>query len=311
MIADGVVPVALALGTGLLAEGGPRLVRRAAALERAPRLALVLWQSLAAATVAGTLLTGAALLLPRLPAPGSHHDPIAGTVDLLQHAYSTPLPAVAGLAGLTVVVGTVVRVLLAGLLVTVRTRRQRRAHREALALVAERRGGAVVVPHDVPAAYCVPGPGDVLVVTTAAVAALGPAPLEAVLAHERCHLRGRHHVLLAAADVLATALPWARSLREGRRATERLVELCADDAARRAVGREAVVEALVVLAGASAPRGALAAGGDVLRRVERLLDAPPPLEPGRRALAITAALVTPLLPFTVAAAPVLAAVAVR
>jgi Zn-dependent protease with chaperone function len=44
--------------------------------------------------------------------------------------------------------------------------------------------------------------------------ALEPAEREALLAHERAHLRGRHHVFLAAAELAALCHPALRAPRE-------------------------------------------------------------------------------------------------
>ena len=61
--------------------------------------------------------------------------------------------------------------------------------------------------HSQPAAYCVAGRQPTVILTTAAVQALDPGQLDAVLAHERAHLAGRHHRLLALTPaVLALAL---------------------------------------------------------------------------------------------------------
>jgi Zn-dependent protease with chaperone function len=49
--------------------------------------------------------------------------------------------------------------------------------------------------------YCVPGRLPTIVVTTGALAVLEPEQLAAVLAHERAHLAGRHHLLLAVTGV--------------------------------------------------------------------------------------------------------------
>lgn len=51
--------------------------------------------------------------------------------------------------------------------------------------------------HLEPAAYCVAGRYPTVILTTGALRALDPDQLDAVLAHERAHLAGHHHRLLA------------------------------------------------------------------------------------------------------------------
>ena len=68
----------------------------------------------------------------------------------------------------------------------------------------------VVVASDRPAAYCVVGRPNAIVVTSAAMKALSPSQLEAVLAHERADIAGRHHHILMVLDALADAMPGCR-----------------------------------------------------------------------------------------------------
>jgi Zn-dependent protease with chaperone function len=65
-----------------------------------------------------------------------------------------------------------------------------------------------VIDHEAPAVYCLPGRHGRVVVATAALRALDDERLAAVLAHERAHLRQRHHLLRATAEALAVALPF-------------------------------------------------------------------------------------------------------
>ncbi|MGI5286510.1 M48 family metalloprotease [Nonomuraea polychroma] len=81
---------------------------------------------------------------------------------------------------------------------------ERRRHLALLEMAARRdvELGALVLEHNVAAAYCLPGGGGRIVLTTSTLAALDDRRLAAVLAHERAHLRGRHHLLMAVARVL-------------------------------------------------------------------------------------------------------------
>ena len=87
---------------------------------------------------------------------------------------------------------------------------------------------------------------------------LPPAAVQATLEHERAHLRGHHHVLVAVAEILAAALPRCPLLRAAPAATKDLVELAADARAARRCGPEAVRTALHHLTGQPAPAFGLA-----------------------------------------------------
>lgn len=134
-----------------------------------------------------------------------------------------------------------------------------RAHAEAARITGRRIGAgnpAFVLDATQPAVYCVPGRSATIVLTTGALAVLGPDQLTAVLAHERAHLAGRHHLLLAVTRSLAT------------------VALLAMGAGKAAMPTSA----------AWLP----AAGGAVAARVRRLADPPPPARWLCHGLALTA-----------------------
>ena len=64
-----------------------------------------------------------------------------------------------------------------------------------------------------PAVYCLPGRRRI-VMTTGALRCLDARQLEAVLAHERAHLSGRHHLVLTFANALKDAFPGGRVLHD-------------------------------------------------------------------------------------------------
>ena len=133
--------------------------------------------------------------------------------------------------------------------------------------------GVFVVAGDRPAAYCVVGRPDTIVVTTAAVRALDGAELDAVLAHEAAHIAGRHHHLLMVLRALAASLgapsavhPWRG--RGGR---------AAGDVRRRqgspAARPRPLVAGMLALASPLPPAGGLAmAATATAARARRLLD---------------------------------------
>jgi len=129
---------------------------------------------------------------------------------------------------------------------------------------ADRRLGAVVVDYGEPAAYSLPGAHQPIVLTTAAIEALDDAQLTAVLAHERAHQRGHHHLLVLVAGSLAAAFPRVPAFRHGHERVTYLVELLADDEAAKTTSRLKAAEALLAL-GAPALAAPLTLGaGDPL-----------------------------------------------
>jgi beta-lactamase regulating signal transducer with metallopeptidase domain len=157
-------------------------------------------------------------------------------------------------------------------------------------------------------AYCLPGRAGTVVVTSAAVAALDDGELSAVMAHERAHLRGRHHLVLAVARAMARAVPvlpifgWALTEQAS------LLEMIADDAAVRRSSRGTVARALVHLAERSVPVPALGAG-DVaaVSRVNRLLVPLDPVGTVPRLVIAAWLLVQAAIPVALTVAPVLVA----
>jgi Zn-dependent protease with chaperone function len=185
-----------------------------------------------------------------------------------------------------------------------RAQRQTRAHAGVARITGRKLPGedrAVVLDAAQPVAYCLPGRPATIVVSSAALALLDPAQLAAVLAHERAHLAGRHHVLIALTRGLAAVFPAVPLFARGAEHVAQLAEMCADDAAARRSGRGTLVAALLAMAtGAATPAHALGASAcAVSARLQRLIE-----DPGRARRArygLTLASVTILL----ALAPVL------
>lgn len=228
----------------------------------------------------------------------------------LRAQYATPGGAAVGATGTVLALAVAARSFWSVSAALASAARTRRAHRDSLALLAKPDAalGALVVDHDTALAYCLPGRHRQIVLTTGALSALGDEQLRAVLAHERAHLRGRHHLVLAGSEGLARAFPRVPIFRDAREEITRLVELLADDAATHASDRFSVAEALVTVAANAAPARSLAAGGSgTTGRVHRLITPQRPLGRARAAFgfaAVAAALAAPVL---VAAQPALAA----
>jgi Zn-dependent protease with chaperone function len=143
------------------------------------------------------------------------------------------------------------------LLTYYRIERQRRRHRELLALLASPSNdgpGTVVINHDSPVAYCLPGGArSVTVLSDGLMAALEPAELRAVLIHENAHLSQRHHLLLWAFAAWRQALPWLPTTRLAQEAVSSLIEMLADDVALKTESKATLIKAIAIVA--SGPSG--------------------------------------------------------
>ena len=195
---------------------------------------------------------------------------ITGAV-LLPPALATML--VVGLLALTA--GVAVEAARRVIVALTKTRRRNREHAEAVRIIGRPtdHSGVVAISAEQPVAYCVSGGRrSAIVVSTAALDLQNPAGLAAVLAHERAHLRGYHHHIIAVLNAVAAALPKLPLMRTAAQAVPPLLEMCADDAASRTHGRAPLVASLVALSTRHrVPEGALAAAGTaVADRVVRL-----------------------------------------
>jgi Peptidase family M48 len=303
------VLVAYAAGLGIL---GPGVSGRARWTARAPLLAIVVYLAAGWSVIAALGLAGLTLAVHATALGGGLSDVIGACVHRLQAAYGTPGgAAVAGL-GLTLAAAVVVRTALTAMAHVRAAGRQALRHAQTARLVGQPEPalGAVLVEHAQPAAYCVAGRQPTVILTTGAVRALDPGQLDAVLAHERAHLAGRHHQLVAMARIGREVLPFLPLLRDAEEQVARLVELHADDAATRARDPRLLATALVVLATPGHPAPALAAGAaDSVQRIRRLLGPREPLGRARRRLLRAAAAALALTPVLLALTPAVIALA--
>lgn len=252
----------------------PRLLARSDWPMRAPRAAIVLWQSIAAAAVLSAFSAGLAIasgLFARHPGGQPDWSPAAEIGALGWPLWLCSVMVFA----LTLLIG--VRLVASSVIVAAETRRRRAHHRMVVDLLGDHRHGAGVRVIDVaePLAYCLPGIRSRVVLSKGTLSALSHSEVQAILRHERAHLRARHDLVLESFIAVHTAFP--RFVRSGSalRAVRLLVELLADDAAVRAVGPAPVARALVACAAARTPAGAMATGGaTTVIRVRRLAGRP-------------------------------------
>jgi Zn-dependent protease with chaperone function len=303
------VLVAYAACVGML---GPRVLARARWTARAPLLAIVTYLAAGWSVVAAVGLAGLTLAVHATALGGGLSQLIGACVHRLRATYGTPGGiTVAGL-GLTMAGAVVARTALTATTHLRAAGRQALQHAQTARLVGrpEPALGAVLVEHSQPAAYCVAGRQPTVILTTAAVQALDPGQLDAVLAHERAHLAGRHHRLLALGRIGRQVLPFLPLMQDAEQQVARLVELHADDAATRARDPRLLATALVVLATAAGPAPALAAGAtDSVQRIHRLLGPSEPLGRARRQLLRATAAALAAAPVLLALTPAVIALA--
>lgn len=276
----------------VLATAGALALRRAAWVDRAPRLGIVAWQALSGSVVLAAVLGGLALLVPTQAVSTNLARVLEACVMALRGQYATPGGAALATAGLALALGVLGRWLTCWLAEFSRSTKVRRRHHEVLSLVgrAGPQAGVTLLDHDTPVVYCLAGRPHRIVLTTAANNALDQAQLDAVLAHEHAHLRGRHDIAVGAAVGLARAFPRLRVFRDAREEVIRLVELLADDHATRRAHRLHLAEAMLSLADQDAPAGALAASGSkAAGRIRRLIEGHRPLRAWVRTLGLAAA----------------------
>ena len=269
-----VVLLAYAACVGTL---GARLLGRARWTARAPLLAIVTYLAAGWSVVAALGLAGLTLAVHATALGGGLSQLIGACVLRLRDTYATPGGATVAGLGLALAGGVAARTAAHRVDPPARRPGGRRCGTRrppgwsGARAGAGRRAGRAPEP----AAYCVAGRHPTVVLTTGALGALDPGQLAAVLAHERAHLAGHHHRLLALARIAPPGAPVpAADAGRGRAggAAGR------DARRRRGAGGPAtrsLATALVVLAtGASPAPGLAAAATDAVQRIHRLLGPP-------------------------------------
>lgn len=243
----------------------PGILARARWVDRAPAAAVLLWQAITLAAVLSAL--GVVLAAPE---------------ELTRAAGSGKPVAAAALIGALAVAATIVLRLLASLAgVTRRSRTRRAKHRLLLDLLdrAEQRqelddANVRVLQGNLPLAYCVPGREARVVVSDGALRLLDRAEVDAVLAHEQTHLRQRHELVMESFTAFYRAVPRPLRSRRPLDAVHLLLEMVADDAARRRTGPQPLRGALERLTDAVPLAEDVVPEGDSRRRRMARLAAP-------------------------------------
>ena len=152
------------------------------------------------------------------------------------------------------------------------------------------RPGVVVVDAAQPTATASPDARTQSSSQPAALGILAPHELDAVLAHEQAHIDGHHHRILTTLRALAASMPNLPLFANASSAVARLLEMCADDAAVRRCGIDALLSGLANLAGhpTMASQRLGAADTAVIVRATRLAAPPQLLVQWRASLLATA-----------------------
>ena len=301
----------------VLAWPVPILLSRAQWPARSPFTAMLLWQAIA---LAGGLSMIGAMLVYGLEPVGDNL--LAGLRALAGMVFSNAPTTALGfwhIFALSAAALLTAHLVFTLLLTYYKIQRQRRRHRELLALLASPSAGGpgtMVINVDSPVAYCLPGGArSVTVLSDGLMAALEPAELRAVLNHENAHLDQRHHLLLWAFAAWRQALPWLPTTRLAQEAVSSLIEMLADDVALKTESRVTLIKAIAIVASGSPAAGARMAFGEpelsdvgpgatggagsartTATRVSRLLSPQPPLPEALRALVLAACLLLLAVP---------------
>ncbi|MEU5947555.1 M56 family metallopeptidase [Micromonospora sp. NPDC047465] len=283
-----------------VAVAAPRAIAARSWSRAAPRVAVGLWLGALASATGAVLSAGLLVAVP----PAALAAGLDGVVEACARALArlgAPNETLAALA-LAATAVLAARLAISAVATLHAARRWRRHHLAALPPVARPgpAGGCTVVEHATPMVYCLPGRPGHVVVTRGALDVLTPRQLEAVLRHERAHLRGRHHLLVAVAAAFHRALPGLPLARTAEDEIRRLVEHLADDRAGAQHGRHTVAAAIVRLADTT-PGHALGAGGTAVDRVRRLLTPAPPRSTARGLLGASAVALLLMFPLVTAA----------
>jgi len=279
-----ILALCLLLVSGGFILVGPRVLTCLTRSSERPLAAIAAWQLASWSVLGGVVLAAALLASPQLAAAGELLARLEACLQAIDHV-SAPAdsPLLQAMAAL-LLAGVLFRLVGCAATAGWTTHRLRARHRELLSLVGRRDPdlNAYVVDGDTACVYCLPGRGGRVVVTSAALFQLSDAQRDAVLAHERAHLRGRHHLLMASTALIRHAFPWVRLFTQACEHTALLIEMHADDVAGRGYGRRSLAEALIMLTSMITPRAALGAAGTcTTARIERLLGPPVCQQPSR------------------------------
>lgn len=305
------VSLAMLVGAVVVGVFLPAQLERLRVNGIAPSVLIAAW----VLSIAGVLAASAAgvvlLLMPSHGIPGGLAAAVSSCWSSVRHGLSPRIEELSGLLGLLILLAGAARFALIGTRLATRRARARQERLAVLRLAARVESGSPAIlwlAHDRPLAFSLAGRPSFLVATDGLRRELTKNQADAVLEHERTHLRCHHHLLVSLADLSKAGLPFLPLFRAAPRAVRELVELAADDAAVKRCGAETVRSALLRVAGGGSPETSLAFGRDALEaRLDRLASSPRPTTWTHRGLLCGFVGIASVLPF-VAGAVVLAVV---
>ncbi|WP_125610921.1 M56 family metallopeptidase [Specibacter cremeus] len=292
----------------ILAWPVPVLLSRAHWPARAPFAAMVLWQAIALA--GGLSMVGAMLCYGLVPLGGNLAAGLRGVVDIILGRRSLDELGLVHAFALSAAALLSAHLVFTLWLTYYRIIKQRRRHRELLTLLSSPsldRPDTLVINHEAPVAYCLPGGArSITVLSDGLMTLLSDDELHAVLIHEQTHLAQRHHLLLWAFAAWRSALPWLPTSKLAQRSVSSLIEILADDVALRTVTPNTLVTAIALVASGSAqlPASSLVGSGaeqidtpaTTSARLGRLLTPAPAMGTGGQALVLAVALLLLAVP---------------
>jgi Zn-dependent protease with chaperone function len=273
--------VSLVVSAALLAAGAVVLLgpfsswlARSAWVSRAPRAAVVLWQSIGVSAGVAGMGAGLCVAVERF-----HADFLSGLGDLgagLVDGHPLRGLGLPDALGLTLAADLGVVLLCLAATAMVRTISTRARHRTLLNLLAAETShqGTVMLDHPDAVAYCLPGLRPRIVISTGTMERLTHAELAAVIEHERGHAEEHHGLIMLPMAALSDLFRWIPYARLAPSSVGALLEMAADDHAARRRDPASLASALVQMATAHAPPRCTfaAAAAGVPARVARLMD---------------------------------------
>ncbi|WP_449372532.1 M56 family metallopeptidase [Arthrobacter psychrolactophilus] len=286
----------------------PVSLARAAWPTRAPFAAMVLWQCIALA--GGLSMIGAMLCYGLVPLGDNLASGLRGLFNILVGQQSLDTLGLIHAFALSAAALLTAHLVFTLWLSYFRILRQRRRHRDLLNLLSspsDDRPDTLVISHQAPVAYCLPGGSrSITVLSEGLLQLLSPDELRAVLLHEQTHLTQRHHLLLWAFAAWRSALPWLPTSKLAQRAVSSLIEIMADDVALRSVSKSTLVTAIALVASGPAQLTADSLVSDSSRKIDtpattsarlsRLLTPVPSLSTGIQWLLVTGSLLLLAVP---------------
>jgi Zn-dependent protease with chaperone function len=254
-----VIAAATALGLVaiVLAWPVPVLLPGATWAYRRPTVGLLVWQLVA--LVGGTSMIGSLVLLGAATFATDLPDAAAG---MWKFVTDNELPEGSSVWSLLFLSGAIFLTahLLLNLLVTVvYAERERARHAQLITLLSEPmidRPGTRLIDTPAPVAYCLPGAlTSITVLSAGLIQLLDEEELQAVIEHERAHVRLRHDIVLILFTAWKVSLQWLPTARNASREVALLLEMQADDNALKSVARVSLARAITVVSeGGSLPQ---------------------------------------------------------